>query len=104
MFDGLQDAISNWHHYVPFAALISNSGPIPENRPAMTRIIEQGFVGVVAAALGSYVTLQVNQTEINTLKVQRVEADMRTTAAIEASEARVTQQIVEMRAILLNRK
>lgn len=108
MLEELNQAIQavrnvNWSHVIPFAALVARE-PVPENRPAMTRIIEQSFVGVVAAALGSYVTLQVNQTEIATLKQQRVEEELRTTEAIHDSEARVTAQIAEMRAVLLNRR
>ena len=102
MLDGLQDMANNWAHYVPFAALVAGE-PIPENRPAMTRVLEQSFVGIVAAALGSYVTLNVHQTEITTLKMQRIESDARTAQAISDSEQRVTAQITEMRAILLKR-
>jgi hypothetical protein len=100
MLEHLESLTNTWQHYVPFAALIARA-PIPENRPAMTRLIEQSIVGIIAAALSSYVTLQVNQAEIANLKEHGIESELRTTTAISASEQRVTAQIAEMRAILL---
>jgi hypothetical protein len=98
-FNGSND----WSHYVPFASLVVGK-PVPENRPAMTRIIEQSFVGIVAAALGSYVTLQVHSKEIENLKGQRLESELRTARAVADSETRLTAQIAEVRAVLLKHK
>lgn len=103
MFEPLESLQYDWTHYIPFAALVAGK-PVPENRPATTRIIEQSFVGIVAAAVGSYVTLNVHQTEISTLKAQRLEAELRTSKAVADSEARLTAQIAEIRAVLLKRK
>lgn len=94
MFDWLSQ---DWQHYVPFAALVAQQ-PIPENRPAMTRILEQSFVGIVAAALGSYVMIQVQATEINSMKLQRLEDEQRITRSIDAAEMRRTAQLSELRA------
>jgi hypothetical protein len=94
---------NDWSHYIPFASLVVGK-PVPENRPAMTRIIEQSFVGVVAAAVGSYATLQVHSKEIDTLKAQRVEAEIRTAKAVADSEIRLTAQIAEVRSVLLKHK
>ena len=103
MFDLYRELSSNWHHYVPFATLMAGE-PIPENRPAMTRIMEQSFVGVIAALGGSYIMVQVQQAEIANLKEQRVEAEIRTTKSISDSEARMTQQITELRTLLLTQQ
>lgn len=103
MFDLYREISNNWAHYIPFAALMAGE-PIPENRPAMTRIIEQSFVGVIAAIGGSYIMVQVQQAEIAHLKEQRIEAELRTTKSISDSEARMTQQITELRTLLLTQQ
>ena len=100
MFDSFKEIADHWHHYIPFASLMAGE-PIPENRPAMTRIMEQSFVGVIAAIGGSYIMVQVQQAEIAHLKEQRIEAELRTTKTISDSEARMTQQITELRTLLL---
>ena len=102
MMEGVQDAANNWTHYVPFACMVA-SKPIPENRPALTRLVEQSFVGLVAAAMGSYVTLQVNTKEIADLKAARQLDNAIASTAIRDSEMRVTAQIVELRALLLKK-
>lgn len=102
MMEGIQDATNTWTHYVPFACMVAGK-PIPENRPALTRIIEQSFVGLVAAAMGSYVTLQVNTRDISELKTARQHDNTQTAEAIKESEQRVTAQIVELRSILLKK-
>lgn len=103
MFDLYREISNNWAHYIPFATLMAGE-PIPENRPAMTRIIEQSFVGVIAAIGGSYIMVQVQQAEIANLKEQRIEAELRTTKSISDSEARMTQQITELRTLLLTQQ
>lgn len=97
--DLLERVMQDWHHYVPFACLVTKQH-VPENRPATTRLIEQAVVGIVAAGIGSYVTLEVNKNEIKQLKEQRIE----TNAAIRESEARVTAQISELRSTLLRER
>lgn len=99
MVEYLERLMNDWHHYIPFACLITRN-QVPENRPATTRLIEQSVVGIIAAAVGSYVTLEVNKTEIAHLKEQRVE----TYAAIKESEQRVTAQIMELRTQLLRQR
>lgn len=111
MLEGMNGVVKNvdWAHITPFAALVVGK-PLLENRPVMTRLIEQSFVGILAAAIGSYVTLQIHQTEIDNLKQARILTEQlriadqaKTTAAIEASELRVTNQISELRQILLKK-
>lgn len=102
MMEGIQDAANNWAHYVPFACMVAGK-PIPENRPALTRLVEQSFVGLVAAAMGSYVTLQVNTKDIAEIKTARQLDNATAAAAIRDSEQRVTAQIVELRSILIKK-
>lgn len=104
-----QQIAQDWTHYIPFACIVAGK-PVPENRPAMTRIVEQSFVGIVAAALGSYVTLQTQSVEIDNLKEARKATELvrladqaKTAEAIKESEARVTAQITELRGILLKK-
>lgn len=92
----------NWSQIIPFAALVVGK-PVPANRPAMTRIIEQSFVGVVAAAVSSIVTLNVNKAEIENLKTERIIAEQRTSKAVADSEARLTAQIQELRMVMLTK-
>lgn len=94
---------NDWHHYVPFACLITKEN-IPENRPALTRLIEQAVVGAVAAAISGYGTFKVMEADIKTLKEQRIEQRQESSAAIRESEARVTAQIQELRRVLLKNK
>ena len=89
----------NWAHYIPFMAALSSQGQIPENRPAVTRLLEQTFVGVVAASIGSYVTIHVQQAEIDNLKLQRQESELRTAQAL----SEVSKQVAELRQVLLTR-
>lgn len=65
----------------------------------MTKIIEQSFVGIVAAMLGSYVTINVHQAEISNIKQQRAESEQRTAQAI----SEVSRQVSELRQVMLRR-
>ena len=47
----------SWLHWIPFAALMASE--TPPNRPMTTRIIEQIFIGIIAGAGGSYLTIQI---------------------------------------------
>ena len=93
----------HWSHILPFAALITGE-PISENRSAMTRLVEQGFVGIVAAVVGSFATLKVHQSEIATLKSHQLEYETRTAKALTEAELRLSAQITELRAFLLQNK
>lgn|SRR5512139_267080 len=88
---------NSWAQYVPFASMILGTS-VEENRPAMTKILEQSFVGIVAAMIGSYVTINVHQSEIDNLKQQRIESDARTSQAI----SEMSRQVSELRQVLLH--
>lgn len=103
MFDWLNGLTQNWHHYVPLATLFTKEN-VPENRPATTRLIEQAIVGIVAAGISSYVTLQVDHSQIEDMKSSSLRAQANTSIAIQQSEQRVTAQITELRAFIMIRK
>lgn len=98
----LERLMSDWHHYIPFATLITQ-GDVPANRPATTRILEQAFVGIVAAAISSYATLQVHQEKIASLEKKAQETQQQASIAVKESEIRLTQQIAELRLIMLQK-
>lgn len=100
MFEHLNNV--NWVHILPFACVIAGQ-PVPENRPAMTRILEQGFVGIVASAVTLFATIKVMQNDIDTLKIDADKREVIAAKAVADSEARVTVQIQELRSILLRK-
>jgi len=59
----------DWHHIIPFAALFSDQA-VPENRPMVTRLMEQAIVGVVAAGMTLYADNLVTQDKIANLTEQ----------------------------------
>jgi len=91
---------NEWQHYIPFAALVAKQ-PIPENRPAATRIIEQGFVGLIASAVTLLATVQIMQNDIEALKKDADKREAIAAKAVADSEVRVTSQIQELRSIML---
>lgn len=82
--------LENWHHWLPFAALMARDS-IPQNRPMATRLIEQAFVGIIAGGGGAYgvnSSMQaVHDEQIKSLQQQ-----------VRDSEVRLTAQIMELRA------
>lgn len=102
-FDDLNNAkpiLTNWHHWVPFAALMVRES-VPENRPMTTRIIEQAFVAAIAgggSAYGVSNSLQaVHDEQIRTLRVQADTSNRELREQVRDSEIRLTAQIVELR-------
>jgi hypothetical protein len=62
----------NWlATHIPFMALVANDPP--ENRPMLTRLIEQGVVGIVAAAIGIYANDIRQQGQIESLNTRVAE-------------------------------
>ena len=80
------------NHNVPFMALMAIA--TPPNRPLLTRLAEQSIVGILAAAITMYSTLQRQQDSIDrlteTLKTERIE----TRAAIDRINQRIEQIIL----------
>lgn len=101
--DWWNNFVQNWQHYIPLAALISKDD-VPENRPATTRIIEQAIVGIIAAAIASYVMIQIDHQEIADLKESEHRAQATTAQTIQQSEVRVTAQIAELRSFIMINK
>ena len=93
--------MSNWQHWVPFAALMVRESA-PPNRPMTTRIIEQVFVATIAgggSAYGVSNSLQaVHDEQIRTLRVQSENSNRELRDQVRDSEIRLTAQIVELRA------
>jgi hypothetical protein len=82
--------IENWHHWLPFAALMARD-VVPQNRPMATRLLEQALVGLIAGGGGAYgvnSSMQAVQAE----QIQGLKEQVRDT------ETRLTAQIVELRA------
>ncbi len=104
MIEWYETVSQNWSHYIPFAAVLNTRNPVPENRPATTRLIEHIVIAVLAAAISSYVMLQLDHQEISDLKTSKIASEQRTTVAIQQSEARVTAQIAELRAFIMIHK
>ena len=100
MLDWINNLSVDWVHIMPFACVVVGK-PVPENRPALTRLIEQSFVGIVAAAIGTYTTIQVMQKDIDRLKEDQIKQEATAAKAVAESEARVTSQITEIRRIML---
>ena len=48
--------------FVPFLTLLSEK--VPPNRPALTRLIEQSFVGILAGVASAWGTLYIQQGKI----------------------------------------
>lgn len=82
--------LENWHHWMPFAALMARDAA-PQNRPMTTRIVEQVFIATLAGGGSAYTVSDVVQVrhdeQIKTLQQQ-----------MRDSEARLTAQIMELRA------
>jgi len=78
----------SWMHWIPFAALVTRNAP--PNRPLLTRMIEQGAVGLVAGVGGSYVSLAINSA-VQDVQIKSLQAQ------ISSSENRMTDEIRELR-------
>lgn len=82
--------IENWHHWLPFAALMARDA-VPQNRPMATRLVEQAFVAILAGGGSAYTVSDAVQArhdeQIKSLKEQ-----------VRDSEVRLTAQIMELRA------
>ena len=84
--------LSHVTHYVPFAALLTKRPPDLPNRPLITRLIEQGTVGVVTGLVVLYGVSQVQGQKIDDLAKQQVE----TKAATSADIRDIKEMIVQM--------
>lgn len=102
-FDDLNNAkplLANWHHWVPFAALMVRE-VTPPNRPMTTRIIEQAFVALLAGGGSAYgvssVVQAVHDEQIKMLRMQADSSNRELREQVRDSEIRLTAQIVELR-------
>lgn len=64
----------DWHHIVPFAALMVNrSEESVKNRPLLTRLSEQTIVGIVAAGIALWTNGKLQENEISHLSKRQDE-------------------------------
>jgi hypothetical protein len=100
-YGNTRDFLENFHHWVPFAALFARQA-VPENRPMTTRLIEQAFVAVIAGGGSAYgVNTAIDakhEAEIQALQIQVSASNEALQHQLERSEARLTAQIMELRA------
>lgn len=100
-FSIIKDALNNAHHWCPFAALFAKEHT-PANRPMATRIMEQAFVAVIAGGGSAYgVNSAVeakHEAEITALQKEVAQSNELLQRQLERSEARLTAQIMELRA------
>lgn len=47
--------LERYHHIIPFLSLMTARPPEVPNRPMLTRLVEQGIVGIIAAFIAIYV-------------------------------------------------
>ena len=59
---------NKYAHVIPFLSLITQKPPDIPNRPMLTRLIEQGVVGIVAAFIAIYVNDIRQEEQLKTLK------------------------------------
>lgn len=98
--NAIKSAAQNWHHWLPFAALMARDA-VPQNRPMATRLIEQTLVAVIAGGGSAYTVndaVQARHDEqiksINTVQALQINE---LKAQLRDSEIRLTAQIVELR-------
>lgn len=99
--EGIRQCTQGFHHWFPFAALFAQRA-VPENRPMTTRLIEQAFVAIIAGGGSAYgVNTAIDakhEAEIQSLQMQVTVSNEALQRQLERSEARLTAQIMELRA------
>lgn len=80
-----------WTHIIPFAALLTKRPAELPNRPMVTRIIEQGIVGIIAAGLGLWGNSLVVNEKIDELSNRQVVAAKQTSADIQDIKSMIVQ-------------
>lgn len=97
-----QALTSDWHRWVPFAALGVAAPAAPKNRPLATRISEQVLVAILAGGGSAYTVSDAVQArhdeQIKALQTAIVQQNELIQRQMERSEARLTDQIKELRA------
>ena len=83
--------MENWQHFIPFAALLIKRPAEVNNRPMLTRIIEQGIVGLIAAGLGLWGNSLVVNEKIDELNNRQVLAVKQTTQDIQDIKTMIVQ-------------
>jgi len=94
--EGIRQAVGAYHHWVPFAALFSRQ-VVPPNRPMATRLLEQALVAIIAGGASTFATynaLLQKQEVINATQSEQIGA---LKEQMRDSEARLTEQITELR-------
>lgn len=93
---------SDWHRWVPFAALAAAAPAAPKNRPLATRISEQALVAILAGGGSAYTVNDAVQArhdeQIKALQVAIAQQNELIQRQLERSESRLTDQIKELRA------
>ncbi len=95
---------NEWVHYIPFAALLTKRPPEVPNRPMVTRIMEQGIVGLVAAGLGLWGNSLVVNEKIDELSNRQVQAAKQTSNDIQDIKSMIVQMQRDLYVPRSNRK
>lgn len=94
---GSQHDLMAWAaHNLPFCALATSKSP--PNRPLLTRLTEQGIVGILAAGIGIFVNDKIQDSKLDTVSNQitnvatRLDsASLNLDAKIQALDAKIFQ-------------